>query len=327
MGETIRWGILGTGYIAGAFAKDLKRASGAELIAVGSRARKTADAFGDEFGVPRRHSRYEALAEDPHVEAVYVATPHHLHCANTLMCLNAGKAVLCEKPFAINAREAREMVATARERELFLMEAMWTRFFPAMDKVRALLDDGAIGDVRMVTGDFGFRAAGDERGRLVDPAAGGGPPLDVGVYPVSLASMVLGAPSRIAALAHLGETGVDEQAGILLGHDAGQLAILHSAVETETPQEAAILGTEGRIRIAPRFWCPSRLVISREGKDDEALEFPYEGQGYQFEADEVMTCLREGRAESALMPLDESVEVMETLDRIRAEWGLRYPMD
>lgn len=327
MGEVIRWGILGTGYIARAFAKDLKWASGAELLAVGSRAQETADAFGDEFGVPRRYAQYEALADDPDVDAVYVATPHHLHCANTLLCLNAGRTVLCEKPLAINAREAREMVATARERKLFLMEAMWTRFFPAMEKVRALLDSDVLGEVRMVTADFGFRAAEDERGRLVDPAAGGGSLLDVGVYPVSLASMVLGAPSRIAALAHLGETGVDEQAGILFGYDAGQLAILHSAVETETLQEAAILGTEGRIRLAPRFWCPSRLALSLEGEDDEVLEFPYEGQGYQFEADEVMACLREGRTESAVMPLDESVQVMETLDRIRAEWGLRYPME
>ena len=327
MTETIRWGILSTGSIARKFATAVGDVSGAELVAVGSRRRETVDAFGDEFNVPHRHASYEDLAQDPHVDVVYVGTPHNLHKENTLLCLEAGKAVLCEKPFAINAAEAREMIAVARAKQLFLMEAMWTRYIPLAVRVRELLAERVIGEVRMVSADFGFRAGWDVKSRLLNPELGGGALLDVGVYTVSFASMIFGPPARIVSLAHLGETGVDEQAAMVLGYDGGQLAVLHAAVRTNTPQEATILGTEGRIRIHPRFWCPTRMTVWAGDKDPEDVEMPYPGNGYNFEAAEVVRCLRDGKLESDVMPLDESLQIMETLDAIRAQWGLKYPME
>ena len=214
--EKIRWGILSTGNIARQFAHGLAALDDAELVAVGSRSAASADQFGNEFNVANRHASYEALANDPAVDAIYVATPHTLHAANTLLCLRAGKAVLCEKPFAINAAETAAMIAEARTRGLFLMEAMWTRFLPHMVRIRALIHAGAIGDVRMLNSTFGFRTEFDPKGRLFDPALGGGALLDVGIYPVSFASMVFGTPTFITSHATIGATGVDEQVAMIL---------------------------------------------------------------------------------------------------------------
>ena len=326
MDRTIRWGILGTGSIAKKFADGLKVVEGAELAAVGSRSQATADAFGDRYDVPRRHGSYEALAADEEVDAVYVATPHSLHKDNSLLCLSAGKAVLCEKPFAINAAEAGQMVAMARQRKLLLMEAMWSRFLPALVKLRELLAAGAIGEVRMLTADFGFRAGWNPEARLLNPALGGGGLLDVGVYTVSLASMVFGRPTRIVSMAHLGTTGVDEQAGMIFGYDGGALALLWTAVRTTTPQEAAILGTDGRIRLHNPWWRGQKLTLSAGGKE-EVFDLPFRGNGYNYEAEEIGRCLREGRTESGVMGLDESVAVLKTMDEVRAQWGLSYPME
>ncbi len=327
MEQKIRWGILGTGNIAHQFARGLSVLTDAELVAVGSRSQETADAFGDEFGVGRRHPSYEALANDPDVDAIYVSTPHSLHRENSLLCLDAGKAVLCEKPFTINAREAEEVVQAAREKRLFLMEAMWTRFLPVLVRVRELLAERAIGDVQMVAADFGFRTNVNPKSRLFDPALGGGALLDVGVYPVSLASMVLGAPTRVAGLAHLGGTGVDEQGAIVLGYAGGQIANLYTAIRTNTPHDARIMGTNGSIQINSPWWKPTALTVAVTGAEPEVVELPYEGNGYNYEAAEVGRCLRAGKLESDHMPLDETLAIMRTLDQIRAEWGLKYPMD
>ena len=326
--DTIRWGILSTGKMARTFADNLRLAQGAEVTAVASRAQEKADAFGDEFNIPRRYDDYTQLAADADVDVVYIATPNSMHKEHTLMALESGKAVLCEKPFATNASEARVMISRARQKRQFLMEAMWTRFLPLMAKVRGVLAEGVLGDVRMLTADFGFRAAGDEMTEiLMKPAFGGGSLLDVGVYPVSFASMVLGSPSRLATLAHIGETGVDEQAGIVFGYAAGQLALLHSSIRTTTPQEATVMGTERHLRIHSPFWRSSTMTLLEEGGAESIIETPFEGDGYHFEAVEVMDCLRRGRLESAVMPLDESFEIMKTMDAIRAQWGLRYPAD
>jgi len=327
MSDTIRWGILGTGRIAKQFARGLKTAKGAELKAVGSRTQQAADAFGDAFQVPRRHAGYDALANDDEVDAIYVATPHSCHKENSVLCLKAGKAVLCEKPLAINAAQAQEMVDVARAENRFLMEAMWTRFIPLIVKAREMIEDGAIGEVRMLSADFGFRAGWDPKNRLLDPEFGGGALLDVGVYNVSLASMILGPPVGVATLAHLGETGVDEQAAMVLSYDEGRLAILYTAVRTTTPHEAVIMGTEGWIRIHAPYWKATKMTLWRSREDEELIEIPFEGNGYNYEAEEVMTCLREGRLESDGMTLDESLAIMHTMDRIRAEWGLKYPME
>jgi predicted dehydrogenase len=327
MAQTIRWGILGTGNIAHQFARGLSALEDAELVAVGSRSQAAADAFGDEFGVAHRHPSYEALADDPDVDAIYISTPHPFHRDNSLLCLEAGKAVLCEKPFAINARQAQEVIAYARKHKRFLMEAMWTRFLPTLVRVRELLAEHAIGEVRMLTADFGFRTRLDPHGRLFDPALGGGALLDVGVYPVALASMVFGTPTRVASLAHLGETGVDEQSGTILGYEAGQLALVSSAIRTNTPQEAVILGTEGSITLNSPWWKGNRLTLARAGKESEQFDLSYPGNGYNCEAAEVGRCLREGKLESDVMPLDETITIMQTMDLIRSQWGLKYPME
>jgi predicted dehydrogenase len=327
MPDSIRWGILGTGNIAKQFARGLPYAKGAQLTAVGSRAQSTADAFGGEFDVPRRHASYEALAADPEVDAIYVSTPHPFHKDNSILCLEAGKAVLCEKPFTINARETEELIACARREKRFLMEAMWTRYIPAIVRVRELVKQGAIGGIRMISADFGFRAGFDPKGRLFDPAMGGGGLLDVGIYPLSFTSMFLGKPDRIETLAELGPSGVDDQSAFLLGYDSGPLAVLYTAVRTNTPQGAVIMGTEGMIKVHAPFWKTMGFTISRPGKDDEVINVPYEGNGYNFEAEEVGRCLAAGQLESAVMPLDESLELMKTMDAIRAKWGLKYPME
>lgn len=327
MTAKIRWGILGTGVIANKFAIGLKAAPGAELVAVGSRAQATADQFGDTFGVPRRHASYEALAHDPEVDVIYVSTPHTLHKDNTLLCLEAGKAVLCEKPFAINAAEAEAMIKLARQKKLFLMEAMWTRFLPAVLKVRQLIAEDAIGEVRMFMGDLGFRAEFDPKGRLFDPALGGGALLDVGIYPVSFASMLFGAPVKVTSLAHLGTTGVDEQAAMLLSYAGGQLSILAAAVRVDIPSEAIIMGTKGQIRVHAPIYCPVRLTLSRPEQGEEIIDLPLEGNGYNYQALEVMHCLSKGWLESTTMPLDETLAIMRAMDEIRAPWGLKYPTE
>lgn len=327
MADTIRWGILGTGNIAHQFARGLQTADDVQLVAVGSRTQASAEAFGDEFGAPHRHSSYEALAADPEVDAIYVSTPHPFHKDNTILCLNEGKAVLCEKPFAINTAEAVEMIAVAREKHLFLMEAMWTRFSPVMYRVRELLAQGAIGEPRMLQADFGFRGKFDPNSRQFDPALGGGALLDVGIYPLSLASMIFGSPTEIVSAAHLGETGVDEQSVVVLKYGAGQLAITSSAVSTNTPQEAVIMGTNGMIRIPHQWWRPQRLILSVSGKADEVIDLPFKGNGYDYEAEEVGRCLRAGELESAVMPLDETLALMRTMDTARAQWGMVYPTE
>jgi predicted dehydrogenase len=327
MMKKIRWGILSTGWIAKKFAEGLSVLPDAEIVAVGSRAQETADAFGDEYGVPHRHASYEALVGDPDVDVIYIGTPHPFHKDNAILSLEAGKAVLLEKPFTINAGEAEEVIALAREKGLFLMEAMWSRYIPIIVKLRELLAEGAIGEVRMLTADLGFRSEFDPKSRLFNPDLGGGALLDVGIYPISFASMVLGTPSRIVSMAHLSQTGVDEQAGIVFGYDGGQLAVLHTALQTSTVIEATVMGTEGKIRVHPAWFYGKTLTLSIEGRDDEVISLPHEGNGYNFEAAEVNERLREGKLESDVMPLDETLAIMQTLDAIRAQWDFKYPME
>lgn len=328
MGESIRWGILSTGAIARSFVKGLEAVPDAEPVAVGSRTQQAADAFGDEFGIPRRHPGYEALTDDPDVDVIYVATPHSLHRENSILCLRAGKPVLCEKPFAINRPEAADIVAVAREEGLFLMEAMWTRFLPIMYQVRHWLRDGAIGDVRMVSADFGFGSRpGATKSRLYDPDLGGGALMDVGIYSLSFASMVYRrTPSRVMGMGHIGELEVDEQAGMMLGYDAGEMAMLFTSIQCSTSHWAHIMGTEGIIRIHPPFWRGTTATLVRHGKE-EVVERPFDGNGYNCQAEAVGRYLREGKLESEEIPLDETVDIMGTMDTIRDQIGLKFPME
>ncbi|SRR5450759_3370 len=323
--EKIRWGILSTGKIASEFAQGLAHAPGAELVAVGSRGVETAQAFGARFNVPHRHATYEALVNDPDVDVIYVATPHNLHYANAKLCLEAGKAALVEKAFTLNAPQAAGLIGLARQKGLFLMEAMWDRFLPHMVKVRELVKQGAIGEVRMVKADLGFRADFIPEGRLLSPHLAGGALLDVGCYVVSFASMLLGTPNQVTGLSHLGQTGVDEQSAILLGYSQGRLAVLSCAVRTLTPQDGYVLGTDGWIRLHAPFGWSGRLSLKSGSSKEQVIRCPIKGSGYAYEAIEVMRCMRQGSLESQVMPLDESLAVMQTLDQLRQQAGLRYP--
>jgi predicted dehydrogenase len=327
MKEVIRWGILGTGNIATSFATGVATMPDAELAAVGSRNMATADAYGDRFEIERRYASYEELAHDPNIDVVYIATPHSLHLENMLLCFEAGKPVLCEKPFTINAAQAQQAIDSARQRKLFVMEATWMRFTPLMVELRKMLADGIIGEIRMVNADFGIRVPFDSAFRLFNPELGGGGMLDVGIYPLSLAQMILGKPDQVVGLAELGQTGVDEQSASVLGYADGQLAILHNAIRTETPQEATIVGTDGWIRIHAPWWMPQAMTIQKPEMAVQQIEIPFAANGYTYEAAEVHRCLRVGELESQLMPLDETVAVMETMDALRAQWGMRYPME
>ena len=320
----IRWGILGTGNIAQQFAHGLAELPDAQLVGVGSRNLETAQAFATDFGAAHAHGSYKALAQDPEVEVVYIATPHTLHAENSLLCLEAGKAVLCEKPFALNAAQAQTVIETARANKLFLMEAMWTRFFPLFGTLRELVQN-RIGEPKLLHADFGF-ASPVAQNRLFNPSLGGGALLDVGVYPVSLASYLLGKPTEVSSHAHLGATGVDEQNAIVLTHQNGALALLSSTIRAATPQEAFIMGTEGSIRVCAPWWQPEKLVLT-DSDGEETFSSPLPHNGYAYEAAEVMRCLREGKLESPIMPLDETLSIMNTLDTCRAQWGLRYPGD
>lgn len=326
MTTPIRWGILGTGGIAHKFATGLSIIPDAQLVAVGSRTQAAADAFAGTYNIPTRHPTYEALAHDPQVDAIYIATPHPFHKPNTILCLEAGKAVLCEKPFTINAAEAEVVIALARQKKIFLMEAMWSRYLPAIIRARELVAQGVIGEVRMLTADFGFRTSVNAEGRLFNPAYGGGALLDVGIYPLSLASALFGQPKHIHTAADIGSTGVDEQAAIILHYDSGQLALLSTAIRTNTLHEAVIFGTKGHIRI-PDWWHANGFTLALDGQAPQVFDVPHDGNGYSHEAQEVMRCLRAGLLESDIMPLDETLALMRTMDTIRAQWGLRYPME
>ena len=326
MAKTTRWGILGTGSICGAFAEGLTSARGAKLVAIGSRKQTTADAFADRFDIPHRHAGYKALVADPDVDAIYVGTPHHMHCENAILCLNAGKGVLVEKPFAINAGQAKRMIQAARRKKVFLMEAMWSRFLPSVIKTRQLVAGGAIGDLRMVIADFGFRAGVDPRSRLFNPAMGGGGLMDVGVYAVSLANMFLGESVKVASLAEMCKTGVDGQAAAVMKYRGGELAMIATGVCTTTPAEATILGTDGYIRMEQPWWRNGEITVYTD-KGVKTYAPTIVGNGYNYQAVEVGKCLAAGKLESDIMPLDDSLAVMKTMDAIRAEWPLIYPME
>lgn len=323
--QTVRWGILGPGSISKSFTQDLHLAEGAEIVAVGSRDQERADRFAGEFGIPHAHGSYQALAEDPQVDAVYIGTPHAFHLEDTLLCLRHGKHVLCEKSLALNAGQVEQMIQAAADNDRLLMEAMWTRFLPAISALRKLLAEGVIGQPRLFTSDFGFRAEFNPSSRLFDPALGGGTLLDLGVYPVSFASMLFGEPTGVTGLASLGKTGVDEEATISLSHTEGELATAALSFRVETPREGIVHGTEGRIRIHCPWWGPSRLTISRPKGEVEKHDYPLRGNGLVYEAEEFMTLIREGRRDSRNMPLQESLAIMRTMDALRLSWGVKYP--
>jgi predicted dehydrogenase len=318
-GSPVRWGILGTGAIAGAFAADLRLTGSGTAVAVGSRSRASADRFADAFGIPGRHASYESLVADPGVDVVYVATPHPMHHGNALLALRAGKHVLVEKPFTMTAAEARDVAGEAGKRGLFAMEAMWTRFLPHTAVIRDWLARGVLGDIVTVTADHGQWFAPDPGSRLFAPELGGGALLDLGVYPVSFASMVLGTPSRIVSMSDPAFTGVDAQTSMLFGYDSGAQAVLTCTLRAKSPTRAAIAGTDARVEVEGSFYAPAAVTLIPRKGDPVRAGSPHEGRGLRHQADEVARRLAAGETESPLMPLEETVSIMETMDTVLAQ--------
>ncbi|MFF7947357.1 Gfo/Idh/MocA family protein [Streptomyces griseorubiginosus] len=326
--QSVRWGILATGGIAAAFTADLVDLPDAEVVAVASRSEASAKAFAERFGIERAYGEWGALAEDADIDVVYVATPHSAHRAAAGLCLSAGRNVLCEKAFTLNVREAEELVGLAKDGGHFLMEAMWMYCNPLIRRLKSLVEDGAIGEVRTVQADFGLAGPFPPAHRLRDPAQGGGALLDLGVYPVSFAHLLLGEPSDVVAKAVLSEEGVDLQTGALLSYDGGALASLHCSLTGGTATIASVTGSLGRIDIPNGFFHPDRFVLHRDGRDpQEFAADPADGprNSLKHEAREVMRALRAGETESPLVPLEGTLAVMRTLDAVRNRIGVRYP--
>jgi predicted dehydrogenase len=330
MTQLIRWGILGTGKIAKAFATALRDTPGAKLAAVASRSVDSATKFGAEYGAERFHGSYQALADDPEVDVVYIGTPHPMHHENAMMCLQGGKAVLVEKSFTMNRRQAEEIIQLARQKKLFVMEAMWTRFMPAVVEAKRIVDSGEIGKPANVTADFGFTAEFNPDGRLFNRELGGGALLDLGIYPLSMSSFFLGAVTGVKAQAEMTSTGVDMQTAFTLAHEGGGVSSCGCSLRSRTPTELTISGTKGFVRLHDRFHNTETITVTLvdgASRSERTINLPRSGNGYTHEAQEVGRCIRAGLIESPVMPHEETLSIMGTLDAIRAQIGLRHSAD
>jgi predicted dehydrogenase len=327
MTQAIRWGILGTGKIARAFASALQDTPDAVLAGVASRSIDSAQAFGAQFGVDACFGSYQALADARDIDIVYIGTPHPMHAENALMLLNVGKAVLCEKPFTMNRREAEQVVALARDKKLFLMEAMWTRFMPALAEVKRIIASGEIGTPSQVIADFGFAATEDPLHRVNNPDLGGGALLDLGIYPLSIAADLLGPVASVRAQARMGPTGVDIHTGFTLLHEGGGMSVCSCSLRARTPAELTVAGPLGHIRMNTMFHRATSITVALADGSSRTVPTPYLGNGYVHEAIEAGRCLRAGLRESPVMTPGETLALMGVLDTIRGQIGLRYSSD
>jgi predicted dehydrogenase len=323
----INFGILGPGKIANRFASAFQDATGATVYAIASRDQTKAREFANTYKAGKIYSTYEDLIKDPAVDVVYIATPHPFHCEQTLLCLRSGKPVLCEKPLAINYRQASEMIATAQKENVFLMEAMWSRFFPATKKMLELVQSGIIGEIKYVHADFGFASPVNFENRVYNMALGGGAQLDVGVYPLFLALLILGKPDEVKSFSHLAPTGADVTTSALLSYKNGTMANVLSSIVTDSPKDGFIMGTLGKI-IMHSPWHKSQMISVRLNSG-EVIEFsfPFRGNGFQFQIEEVVNCLRAEKKESDLMPHSLSLLMAQTSDEIRRQGGVKYDVD
>ncbi|MDZ8172024.1 Gfo/Idh/MocA family protein [Microbacterium xanthum] len=323
----LRWGILATGGIAHSFARDL-RTAGLDLQAVGSRRPEAARAFAEEFSIPRAHASYEELVADPDVDILYVATPHPMHAENALLALEHGKHVLIEKPFTLTGAEAVAVRDAARARGLLAMEAMWTRYLPHMIRVHEIIAAGTLGEIRAVFADHTQRISADPGHRLNALELGGGALLDLGIYPISFAWDVLGAPESVKATARLGDTGADTEVATMFTHASGAVSTTLSASRSAGPNTAHIVGTEARIDIDRVWYTPTSFrVTGPDGAVIEEFTSDVEGRGMQFQALAAEEIIASGRTDSDRLPIDESVAIMQTLDEVRRQIGLRYPQE
>ncbi|PKD16155.1 oxidoreductase [Salegentibacter salinarum] len=321
--KNIKWGILGLGKIAGKFATGLKDVEGAELYAVASRSKTKAETFAKEHNATKLFSSYEAMLQDEELDVVYIATPHVFHYEQTLLCLDHKKAVLCEKPFAMNKKQVEKMIAKAKKEKVFLMEAMWTQFLPHFKFVIEQIKSEKYGKIKNLKADFGFPAPVDLDKRLYNKKLGGGSLLDIGIYPIFMAMSALGIPERIQAKAGFHETGIDEDCDIIFEYKNGVEAELGSSIIKQTPTTAIIQFEKATITIKTRFHEPSSLII-QTSEGEEIKEFEVNSNGYNFEAEHVQNMLREGRTESSEMTFEKSLRLIALLDKVRTEIGLEY---
>jgi predicted dehydrogenase len=324
--ENFNWGILGPGGIARAFAKDLNFSQGHTIAAVGSRSLENAQKFAETFG-GTAYGSYEELVADPTVDAIYVATPHPAHHDNVILALNAGKPVLCEKPFAVNAKEAQAMVDAAARNSVALMEAMWARFLPHYAKVREIVDSGVLGPILSIHADHGQRLADQGITRLIEPDLAGGALLDLGIYPVSFAHMILGNPAHINSKAVMTEKGVDAQTSMIFTYESGAQAVLTTTMIEQTPCRAVIAGLNGWLEIDRTFYNPAamRVVLN----DGTVTEYPntYTGHGLREQAETFKQLVRSGKLESDILTWADTVDIMKSLDTVREQIGLKYPFE
>jgi dihydrodiol dehydrogenase / D-xylose 1-dehydrogenase (NADP) len=321
------WGFIASGLMAKMMADDLQLTEGSRIMGVTARTEASAKNFANTYGVPNVYPSVEELVNDPEVDIVYISTPHNLHYENALTSLKAGKPVLLEKPFTVNAAQASSLVEMAREKKLFLMEAMWIRYLPIIHQLRSILDDGVVGQVRLFKAAFHQLLDFGPEHRLYNPALAGGSLLDLGIYPISLASFVFGGPpTQVSRLPYLGKTGVDVRFGAVFQYEDRSMALLSAGADGLHPQDVNIYGTKGEIRLhGHQTWKYDRMTVNVYGEKEETFHAPFEGGGYSFQAEEVLHCLETGKLESEAISLQETVAIVETLDRIRAQWGLRYP--
>ena len=324
--SNFNWGILGPGGIAKAFAEDLKRLDGHSIAAVGSRTLSNAQSFANTFG-GTAYGSYEELVADPQVDAIYVATPHPAHKENVILALNAGKPVLCEKPFAVNATEAQQMVDAANKNGVALMEAMWARFLPHYAQVREIIQSGVLGKIHTIHADHGQRLADQNIPRLVEPALAGGALLDLGIYPVSFAHMILGNPSKITSSAVITDKGVDAQTSMIFDYASGAQAVLNTTMIEQTPCRAVVAGLHGWLEIDRTFYNPAsmRVVLN----DGATTEYPssYIGHGLREQAEVFKQLVTSGQQQSQILNWQDTIDIMKTLDQVRSQIGLKYPFE
>lgn len=327
MTAPLRWGILGAGGIAATVGADIAASDGSVLAAVGARDGGRSAAFADLHGVARSYGSYRELVEDPDLDVIYIATTHAQHHEHAMLALEAGKPVLVEKAFTLNARQAREVVATARARRLFCMEAMWMRFNPLIVEAQRLVASGRIGDVVNVRADLSRQFTYRADHRLFDLGAGGGALLDLGVYPLTFAWLFLGRPDTVQATGVLSPTGSDASTAVQWGYRSGQVAQLHTSAMVESPLGGLVIGTQGWIRVETAVHRPTAIIIHARDGEEVVIAGDLSGNGYGLQVAEVQRCLRAGKLESPVVPLDDTVAILETIDEARRQIGVRYPAD
>jgi predicted dehydrogenase len=324
MNRSYRWGILGAGKIAEKFASAVNYVEGSEIFAIASRDGNKARAFAEKYGASHVHDEYRKLAEDPDIDIIYIATPHAFHCEQAILCLNHKKPVLSEKPMALNYRQVKDMVDASTVNNTFLMEGMWSRFMPSINKVLELINEDVIGPVQFIRADFGFQAPYDPHGRLYNLKLGGGSLLDVGIYPIFLTTLLLGEPSNIQSMAKLADTGADEYCSMQFQYAGDQVANIFSSVSIKTSLTAEISGTKGRIILPAPFYKATSMAVELNTGESNSFLYPYEHNGFEYEVREVMQCLDKGMLQSALLTHDTSLMMARIMDTVREQCKVVY---